>query len=242
MLADQPLDQRRHRRLGQTDGSAPPRRAIGRPDRGVAGCRRRAACRCRAAGGQQQQVGSLDLGQVPLHLGDGLHRVPVDGVAVHRVVLRPGADRAQQGIQRTMQPARSSASQTGSRPAPLDSISSSASRASSGQGAGRAGACSPRLSAVTGDSTRPRWAASAPARSPISGSLGAGQSAERHLAVVDDQPVVGLDVLGPALPPDEAQHPALRHAPRAARAVRSTACPIRRAARLTSRRRSSGSA
>ena len=45
-------------------------------------------------GGEQQQVRPVDLGEVAVRLDHGLHGVPVDGVPVHRVVLRPGADAA----------------------------------------------------------------------------------------------------------------------------------------------------
>ena len=110
-----------------------------------------------------------------------------------------------------MQPARSSASQTGTSPAPLDSISSSASRASAGQGTGRAGASRPRLSAVTGDSIRPREAASAPARSPISGSLALARRPSATSPPWMIRPWSASTYSGLRSRRREAQQPALRH-------------------------------
>ena len=141
--------------LGQPDGQHH-LAGDGRSDRGVPAAGARQLADVVEQRGQQQQVGPLDLGQVPLGLDDGLHRVPVDGEPVHGVVLRPGPDRLP-----ARDPADDAAGQVQRlpdrhQPLPLDSISSSASRASAGQGTGRAGASRPRLSAVTGDSIRPR--------------------------------------------------------------------------------------
>ena len=148
---------------------------------------------------------------------------------------------SQQGIQRTMQPASSSASQTGTSPAPLDSISSSASRASAGQGTGRAGAIRPRLSAVTGDSIRPREAASAPARSPVSGSLALARRPSATSPPWMIRPWSASTYSGRRSRRVKLSSRRCGTAPCAARTVRSTACPIHRAARLTSRRSSSAS-
>ena len=140
-----------------------------------------------------------------------------------------------------MQPARSRASQTGIRFWPLDSISSSASRAPSGHGVDKVGACRPRLSAVTGESTRPRWAASAPARRPTTGSLALVVRPRATSPWLMIRPWSAWMYSGRRSRFTKLSTRRCGMACRAARAVRSTACPIRRAARLTSRCRSSDS-
>ena len=110
-----------------------------------------------------------------------------------------------------MQPARSSASQTGITLEPADSISSSASRAASGHGVGSGCA---QLAKVVGRDRGEHQAALRRERSgPQADERIAGicVAAQPDLTGVDDQPVIGLDVVGPALPLDEAQHPALRN-------------------------------
>ena len=95
VLADQPLDQtgvarthphRQHRLAGDR-----------RADRGVLVARPGQLADVVEERGQEQQIGTVDPGQMLLHLGDGLHRVPVDGVLVDRVVLRPRPDRVPAG-------------------------------------------------------------------------------------------------------------------------------------------------
>ncbi len=92
MMADQPLDQsdvrlvQAHRlRHPSGDGGA---------DLGVVHAGAGHLADVVQQAGQQQEVGSLDLGQVLSHLGGALHRMPVDRVPVDRIVLRLGADPA----------------------------------------------------------------------------------------------------------------------------------------------------
>ena len=79
--------------------------------------------------GQQQEVGPIDPGQVTLRLGHGLHQCRSTVCRWTGLCCGRARIGSQDGIQRLMQPARSRASQTGSSLGPVDSISSSASRA-----------------------------------------------------------------------------------------------------------------
>ena len=146
------------------------------------------------------------------------------------------------GNQRTMQPARSRDSQTGSRAGPPDSSSKSGTRASSGHGVGIGGACSPRFWAVTGDSTSPRCAASAPARRSSSGLLGLVNRSRPTSPWWTISPCGACVYSGRRSRRTKESLRRTGSTCRAARLVRSTAWPIRRAAMLTARRRSSASA
>ncbi len=148
----------------------------------------------------------------------------------------------QAGNQRTMQPARSRDSQTGSSAGPPDSSSNSGTRASSGHGVGMGGAWSPRLSAVMGDSTRPRWAASAPARRSSRGVLGLVSRSRPTSPWWTIRPCGAWVYSGRRSRRTKDSLRRTGSTCRAARLVRSTAWPIRRAAMLTARRRSSASA
>ena len=86
---DQRADQRRPRSAGR-----PIRVAIARGDRraDAAVVDRAAPCRCRAGDApSSSRSGPLHLAGVPAGLVGRLHQVPVEGVAVHRVVLRQAA-------------------------------------------------------------------------------------------------------------------------------------------------------
>ena len=128
-----------------------------------------------------------------MRLDHGLHRVPVDRVPVDRVVLRPRADRLHSGSQQVMQPARSSASQTGSRFAPGGRASSTkASRAASGHGSGSGLTRAPRFSAVTGEMLEALAGGQRARPEPGSGSSAVSTRARptsASPAAVDDQPV-----------------------------------------------------
>ncbi len=113
--------------------------------------------------------------------------------------------------------------------------------ASAGHGVGSGGACAPRFSAVIGDSIRPRLAARAPARSPSSGSAGEVDRPSPTSSRWMIKPCGAVSYCGRRSRRPNGNRRRAGSTPRAARTVRSTACPIFRAARLTSRRNSSSS-
>ena len=185
---------------------------------------------------QEQDVRSIDSGQMALRLGDGLYQVPVDGMTVDRIVLRPSADRFPGRDPPADTSGEVEASHTGTTLGPLDSSSSSASRAGS---APRYGQRSAELAEVVGCDGEQDQSALRGERTGTQANAGDRRdwlnAPGPTSPGVDDQAVVGPDVVGFPLTLDEAQHPMLGSAWRAARTVRSTAWPMRRAARLTSR-------
>ncbi len=158
---------------------------------------------------EQQDVGSVDLGEVTLRLRDGLHRVPVDGEGVDGVVLRSRPDRFP-----GRDPAAGAAGEIERLPH-RNQVGSA--RQHLQQGVPRRGRPRRRQSGgvgpqVVGGDRRQHQAplgGESPRAQADQRIVGPGRSAQAHLPLVHDQSVVGLDVLGPALPPDEAQHPAL---------------------------------
>ena len=213
------------------------------PHRGVKGGRPGDLADVVQQGGQQQDVGPVDLGQMALRLDHRLYRVPVDGVEVDRVVLRPGPDR---------HPSRASSGRC-SRPGRAPPRPGSDSRRRTTSPAAPRG---PRRATV--------WAGPAHADPGCPPSRGRGPGRAGRPARRPADPTrgsLGLVVRPRATSPWWMIRPCSAWmysgrrsrltklstrrcgmACRAARAVRSTACPIRRAARLTSRCRSSGSA
>ena len=179
VLADQQLDQ-----VGvglvRARCLRPPSPGDRRADRGVVGAAARDLADVVEQAGQQQQVGPLDLGQVPLRLGDGLHRVPVDGVPVDRVVLRAGPDRLPRrgSSARCSRPGRAPP-RPGSGPGPPTACSSSASRASSGHGVGQRGRMLAEVLGGDGGEDQPALGGERPGAQPESagrrvGAVGPG--------------------------------------------------------------------
>ena len=201
---------RTSRSTSSTSGSGRPidsatSRAIGAPTARVRGARAGQLADVVQQAGEQQQVGPVDLGEVTLHLGHALHRVPVDGVPVDRVVLGPGADALPR-----REPADDAAGQ-------IEGLPDRQQRRAAGQqleqrdpGLVRPGGRDRRgvLAEVVGGDGGQHQAAlggQRPGPQIQQRGAGAGQPIQSDLALVDDQAVRGLGVLGSALPPDEGQ-------------------------------------